>query len=104
MSLMRTPRVLLVIALLLGQLAAVAHLTHDAAAEAANDAATPCEYCLHAAGVLGGAPPAQAAHGAHTASPPALAQPAAAAEPATPVRDYLIRGPPQPFVRQRIVA
>jgi len=94
MFVMRGPRVLLVIALLLGQMAAVAHLSHDAAADAASDTATACEHCLHAAGALAGLLPADSSSAFHVPALQPSAPLAAYGVTVDAVGRYLIRGPP----------
>lgn len=95
MRMIQVPRVLLVLALLLGQLAAVMHLAHDLDADGHDTAS--CEHCVQAATVLGGALPAvsvaltppmpsRRVHGGDLAHPPSTA-----------VDGCLIRGPPERF-------
>lgn len=94
MPMTRTPSVLLVLALLLGQLAAVLHLTHDAT-EATLDGATACEHCLQAANLTGGALPADSGHPHRhgTATEPMPFMVAVATMHG--LERYSIRGPPR---------
>lgn len=90
---MRTPSVLLVLALLLGQLAAVAHLTHDAT-DADLHGANACEHCLQAAHLTGGALPADSGHPLPRRSTTAPLPFVVAVISAHGLERYSIRGPP----------